>query len=338
MLEEFAMEKKPINRSVQPPGKGSTTDLKKSQDAGSKSFFRSSRRHEPNSSVASKWELGRKTASQKSKCFDKRPKPKGQYGGKEDPKVNYHFDKLHVEAVEYGSVIAPGSKKQNLNHLLNFHYAPREGSGSMWRSGGRQGLNRWMATHKHKYNKEQFLQANCQFVVKADGDYSVYSTNPDILVDWGLIEQIREPNNTYFMLKNIVVSIQVSKLTPTEKEGTPNTLEPLSEPDSIVYFLSDLEITFPTRTRVKSFNEARTSFDTLSKLATPEMLSQPDFDYLTRLANPQRVNIRNGGEIPPDSRLIWWNESRCPNPQCWGLSRSMAQAQQTSSLPSPETT
>nr|CAD7262613.1 unnamed protein product [Timema shepardi] len=184
MLEEFAMEKKPINRSVQPPGKGSTTDLKKSQDAGSKSFFRSSRRHEPNSSVASKWELGRKTASQKSKCFDKRPKPKGQYGGKEDPKV------AAVEAVEYGSVIAPGSKKQNLNHLLNFHYAPREGSGSMWRSGGRQGLNRWMATHKHKYNKEQFLQANCQFVVKADGDYSVYSTNPDILVDWGLIEQI----------------------------------------------------------------------------------------------------------------------------------------------------
>nr|CAD7445880.1 unnamed protein product [Timema bartmani] len=95
-----------------------------------------------------------------------------------------------VDAVEYGSVIAPGSKKQNLNHLLNFHYAPREGSGSMWRSGGRQGLNRWMATHKHKYNKEQFLQANCQFVVKADGDYSVYNTNPDILVDWGLIEQI----------------------------------------------------------------------------------------------------------------------------------------------------
>nr|CAD7403151.1 unnamed protein product [Timema poppensis] len=274
MLEEFAMEKKPINRSVQPPGKGSTTDLKKSQDAGSKSFFRSSRRHEPNSSVASKWELGRKTASQKSKCFDKRPKPKGQYGGKEDPK--------------------------NLNHLLNFHYAPREGSGSMWRSGGRQGLNRWMATHKHKYNKEQFLQANCQFVVKADGDYSVYSTNPDILVDWGLIEQIivREVNVLEMSIcrygrvqvsntggRNIVVSIQVSKPTPTEKEGTPNTLEPLSEPDSIVYFLSDLEITFPTRTRVKSFNEARTSFDTLSKLATPEMLSQPDFDYLTRLAS-----------------------------------------------------
>lgn len=31
---------------------------------------------------------------------------------------------------------------------------------------------------------------SCQFVVTASGDYSLYLTNADILVDWKLIEQI----------------------------------------------------------------------------------------------------------------------------------------------------
>lgn len=31
---------------------------------------------------------------------------------------------------------------------------------------------------------------SCQFVVTSNGDYSLYLTNPDILVDWKLIEQI----------------------------------------------------------------------------------------------------------------------------------------------------
>lgn len=68
---------------------------------------------------------------------------------------------------EFGSVSVPGSKKQNLNHLLNFHYAPREGvmpGFGHWRSSppglGRHNPARWLTyTHKHKYNKEQFLQA-----------------------------------------------------------------------------------------------------------------------------------------------------------------------------------
>lgn len=47
-----------------------------------------------------------------------------------------------------------------------------------------------MLTKKHKYNKEHFLQANCQFVVKSTGDYKQYINNPDALVDWGLIEQV----------------------------------------------------------------------------------------------------------------------------------------------------
>ena len=64
-------------------------------------------------------------------------------------------------------MFVPGSKKQNLNHLLNFHYAPREGvvpGAGHWRpsqpGSGRHTSARWLtSTHKHKYNKEQFLQA-----------------------------------------------------------------------------------------------------------------------------------------------------------------------------------
>jgi hypothetical protein len=57
-----------------------------------------------------------------------------------------------------------GSKKQNLNHLLNFHYAPRDMQGG-WNPGRPSGYNsynynRWLpAVQRHKYNKEQFLQA-----------------------------------------------------------------------------------------------------------------------------------------------------------------------------------
>lgn len=31
---------------------------------------------------------------------------------------------------------------------------------------------------------------SCQFVVRADGEYSVYLADPDALVDWEFVEQI----------------------------------------------------------------------------------------------------------------------------------------------------
>lgn len=66
---------------------------------------------------------------------------------------------------ELNSVYAPGSKKQNLNHLLNFYYTPREvdyydGVGGNSGGGGSNGyIQRHGHVKKHKYNKEQFLQA-----------------------------------------------------------------------------------------------------------------------------------------------------------------------------------
>lgn len=76
-----------------------------------------------------------------------------------------HYDDDTTETInndfefELNSVYLPGSKKQNLNHLLNFNYAPRERTDSTtyMRSGN---IAKGHAYIKRiKYNKEQFLQA-----------------------------------------------------------------------------------------------------------------------------------------------------------------------------------
>ena len=51
-------------------------------------------------------------------------------------------------------------------------------------------LTIWWNISGPKYNKEQYLQANCQFVVKSSGDYSVHLADPDTIVNWDLIEQV----------------------------------------------------------------------------------------------------------------------------------------------------
>ena len=51
-------------------------------------------------------------------------------------------------------------------------------------------LTFWWNISGPKYNKEQYLQANCQFVVKSSGDYSVHLADPDTIVNWDLIEQV----------------------------------------------------------------------------------------------------------------------------------------------------
>ncbi|XP_011506010.1 PREDICTED: LOW QUALITY PROTEIN: RING finger protein 10 [Ceratosolen solmsi marchali] len=182
----------------QPNAKGTVVDTKKNQDVvSSKLCPKSSRRREsPGANSFPKNDQPRKSNAQKAKNFDKRPKLKGHYhgGSKEDSKV------AENESAELGSVMAQGSKKQNLNHLLNFSYTPRYMQ-SEWNHGrissyNNYNYNRWLpAVQRHKYNKEQFLQANCQFVVTAKGDYSLYLNDPDILIDWKLIEQIRVHNS-----------------------------------------------------------------------------------------------------------------------------------------------
>uniref|UniRef100_A0A069DX34 E3 ubiquitin-protein ligase RNF10 n=1 Tax=Panstrongylus megistus TaxID=65343 RepID=A0A069DX34_9HEMI len=212
MLEEHTMEKKNLNR-LQPPVKGTATEVKKNPDAQiSKLFPRSNRKREPPGNNASKYDQSRRPPPQKSKACDKRPKPRGLYYGsrKEGTQIN---DEEDLES-EFGQLfshhdISGGSKKQSLNHLLNFHsYSLQNCGGRAVRGGGgaafigsgssamRQTYKQYttkslMSTHAHKYNKEQFLQANCQFVVRASGDYTLNLADPDLLVDWEQVELIR---------------------------------------------------------------------------------------------------------------------------------------------------
>jgi len=92
---------------------------------------------------------------------------------------------------ELNSVYVHGSKKQNLNHLLNFHCVPRESSSDWHASSGHGGHHGGGAVSRKqpRYNKEQFLQANFQFVIRNNAKAQVKGS-PDTLIDWNLIEQI----------------------------------------------------------------------------------------------------------------------------------------------------
>jgi len=94
--------------------------------------------------------------------------------------------------------------------LLNFQFEPRGNRGSNHHrhhqpdysgnggrnNNGRGGKNKRGKDNaggfavRAKYNKEQYLQANCQFVVRSGPDYSAHLSDPDLVVDWDLIEQV----------------------------------------------------------------------------------------------------------------------------------------------------
>ncbi|XP_017059602.1 LOW QUALITY PROTEIN: RING finger protein 10 [Drosophila ficusphila] len=88
---------------------------------------------------------------------------------------------------ELNSVYAQGSKKQNLNHLLNFHCVPRELERGHHHQ--HQQHHHGLGIRKQRYNKEQFLQANFQFVIRTGAKAQV-NGSPDTLIDWSYIEQI----------------------------------------------------------------------------------------------------------------------------------------------------
>lgn len=101
-----------------------------------------------------------------------------------EPSVRGSVDSLTPKkrgGSETGRKKAPTS----LNHLLNFTVASSE------RCGGMPPIRHRRRDSSHSYNKEEFLQANCQFVVSASGDYSIHLGDPDKLVEWDCIEQVR---------------------------------------------------------------------------------------------------------------------------------------------------
>ncbi|XP_002736630.2 E3 ubiquitin-protein ligase RNF10-like [Saccoglossus kowalevskii] len=182
MLEATGeMEKKYVPRSASatPTNKGSNGDSNKNKDRGNNGGSKFSRRKEspvPRSEPSS----ARRPTPQKTKALDKRPRSRNVYGGRRE-------EVTETQRAEFGSALSYGPKKMNLNHLLNFTYSPRE---TTTNSGSWKVRNKW-GTKRVRYNKEQFLQANCQFIVKSSGDYTVHAADPDILVNWELIEQVR---------------------------------------------------------------------------------------------------------------------------------------------------
>ncbi|XP_078486644.1 E3 ubiquitin-protein ligase RNF10 isoform X2 [Ciona intestinalis] len=103
----------------------------------------------------------------------------GNWGGRRNQMIKNRQDEFNPVSTE----IKQG-KKVNLNHLLNFSYESMEDE----RGGGRSYRSHYM--HKETFNKEQYLQANCQFIVKEGEDYSFYLGDSDLPMAWELIEKV----------------------------------------------------------------------------------------------------------------------------------------------------
>ncbi|KAM4890995.1 E3 ubiquitin-protein ligase RNF10 isoform 3-T3 [Sylvia borin] len=136
----------------------------------------------------------RRSYSQKSKAFNKMPPQRGGSGGSGKPFSSSNGGRrdevAEAQRAEFSPAQFSGPKKINLNHLLNFTFEPRGQAGHFDGNGhGNWGKrNKW--GHK-PFNKELFLQANCQFVVSEEQDYTVHFADPDTLVNWDFVEQVR---------------------------------------------------------------------------------------------------------------------------------------------------
>lgn len=171
------MDKKVVTARCQLPSKnGSDPPLK---DYGKKSGPQYARKRE-----CDRPDFGRKPmAGRGGRSGQRYVRPREKMGGQVD---------LCEGASEVGSLYRAGGKKQNITHLMNW-WSPRNSHGG----GGERGYHgngariRRYSAHTPKYSKEHYLQANCQFVVQEGEDYSVYSTSPDLLVEWRLVEEVR---------------------------------------------------------------------------------------------------------------------------------------------------
>ncbi|NXA53592.1 RNF10 protein, partial [Nothocercus julius] len=136
----------------------------------------------------------RRSNSQKSKAFNKMPPQRGSSGGSgklfSSSNGGRRDEVAEAQRAEFSPAQFSGPKKINLNHLLNFTFEPRGQAAHFDGNGhGNWGKrNKW--GHK-PFNKELFLQANCQFVVSEEQDYTVHFADPDTLVNWDFVEQVR---------------------------------------------------------------------------------------------------------------------------------------------------
>ena len=143
----------------------------------------------------------------------KRPGPRGGYNNS-----NNNLDKQtlpthqvdQADEWELGSLYNSGGKKPNYNHLLNFQYSQRSGAEARGNRRGQGQVQRFgkkkhrEEEHRPRYDHTHYLQANCQFIVRVGEDYSVQAADPDIIVDWNLIEQVSQADDFYILVQLIL--------------------------------------------------------------------------------------------------------------------------------------
>lgn len=188
MLEASAMDKKNLTRltSSAPKGIGSS-EPKNKQDGSTKQqqpmpqVGRGGRRRDGGRTQQP--EPSRRSAVPHGR-YDKRPQPRGAGGGPNAQATRGEVTRC-LEEAPFEEVLRKGSKKVNLNHLLKFTLAPREAGE----------LHHRIQQHRPaKHSKEQFLQANCQFVVRgwaSDEKQRRRWGDPDAPVEWGMVEEVR---------------------------------------------------------------------------------------------------------------------------------------------------
>lgn len=142
-------------------------------DVANKAPPRYGKRREPTGPFSSKNEPVKKTTYQRNRgTNDKRPKPRGRYYGgafgTENAGLTIKEEFGAEEPHELESVYTHGSKKKNINHLLNFSYGLQydlqNERNQNYRVFSSPRNRRVQYSHKHKYNKEEFLQAT--YVIK----------------------------------------------------------------------------------------------------------------------------------------------------------------------------
>ncbi|XP_059056973.1 E3 ubiquitin-protein ligase RNF10 [Achroia grisella] len=186
MLEESRMDKKSINRSSQPQPRASAIDCKKNTDLTHKPWPRSNKKREGPNSAPKNEPYRKNTSTQRGRgSADRKPRPRGPsgfvVGGTQSAGIE------EDDEPEIGSVLVPGSKKQNLNHLLNFMYPTRGGQD---RRSGQPQPRRQGQRVSYRHEHDLYLRAYCQFILKEDGDYKANILDPDVPVNWEQIEEI----------------------------------------------------------------------------------------------------------------------------------------------------
>lgn len=87
-----------------------------------------------------------------------------------------------------------GPRAIDVQDLLNFQYASHRHT-EVGVVSQRSRAVSWQKRNQF-FNKEEFLQAKCQFVVIGEAnDYMIHSTDPDLLVDWNKVHLVYIPSH-----------------------------------------------------------------------------------------------------------------------------------------------